>query len=80
MSFKEQEASIHYEKLDGKDVPFIKPEVWVTLTNTETGKEYESDKEADDDVNDVNTPTKKEHIKRDGELRIAEIPLGSASK
>ena len=80
MSFKEQEASIHYEKLDGKDVPFIKPEVWVTLTNTETGKEYKSDKEADDDVNDVNTATKKEHIKRDVELRIAEIPLGSASK
>ena len=80
MSFKEQEASIHYEKLDGKDVPFIKPEVWVTLTNTETGKEYKSDKEADDDVNDVNTASKKEHIKRDVELRIAEIPLGSASK
>mgnify|MGYP003151890792 FL=1 len=80
MSFKEQEASVHYEKLDGKDVPFIKPEVWVTLTNTETGKEYQSDKEADDDVNDANTATKKEHIKRDVELRIAEIPLGSASK
>ena len=80
MSFKEQEASLHYEKLDGKDVPFIKPEVWVTLTNTETGKEYQSDKEADDDVNDANTATKKEHIKRDVELRIAEIPLGSASK
>jgi len=80
MSFKEQEASLHYEKLDGKDVPFIKPEVWVTLTNTETGKEYQSDKEADNDVNDSNTATKKEHIKRDVELRIAEIPLGSASK
>ena len=80
MSFKEQEASLHYEKLDGKDVPFIKPEVWVTLTNTETGKEYQSDKEADDDVNDATTATKKEHIKRDVELRIAEIPLGSASK
>ena len=80
MSFKEQEASLHYEKLDGKDVPFITPEVWVTLTNTETGKEYQSDKEADDDVNDANTATKKEHIKRDVELRIAEISLGSASK
>ncbi len=80
MSFKEQEASIHYEQLDGKEVPFIKPEVWVTLTNTETGKEYQSDKEADDDVNDVNSATKKEHIRRDVELRIAEIPLGSASK
>ena len=80
MSFKEQEASIHYEQLDGKEVPFIKPEVWVTLTNTETGKEYQSDKEADDDINDVNSATKKEHIRRDVELRIAEIPLGSASK
>ena len=80
MSFKEQEASIQYEKLDGKDVPFIKPEVWVTLTNTETGKEYQSDKEADDDVNAASTATKKEHIRRDVELRIAELPLGSASK
>ena len=80
MSFKEQEASIQYEKLDGKEVPFIKPEVWVTVTNTETGKEYQSDKEADDDVNDASTATKKEHIRRDVELRIAEIPLGSASK
>jgi len=80
MSFKEQEASVHYEKLDGKDVPFIKPEVWITLTNTQTGKEYQSDKEADDDVNDANTATKKDHIRRDVELRIAEIPLGSASK
>ena len=80
MSFKEQEASLQYEKLDGKEVPFIKPEVWVTLTNTETGKEYQSDKEADDDVNDASTATKKEHIRRDVELRIAEIPLGSASK
>ena len=44
MAFKEQEASVQYEKLDGKDVPFIKPEVWVTLTNTETGQEYQSDK------------------------------------
>tara|TARA_R100001015_G_scaffold16105_1_gene8020 strand:- start:801 stop:1043 length:243 start_codon:yes stop_codon:yes gene_type:complete len=80
MSFKEQEASVQYEKLDGKDVAYIKPEVWITLTNTETGKEYQSDKEADDDVNNANTATKKEHIKRDVELRIAEIPLGSASK
>ena len=80
MSFKEQEASIQYEKLDGKDVPFIKPEVWVTITNTETGQEYKSDKEADNDVKDNNTITKQEHIRRDVELRIAEIPLGSASK
>ena len=80
MSFKEQEASVHYEKLDGKDVPFIKPEVWVTITNTETGQEYKSDEEADNDVKDNNTITKQEHIRRDVELRIAEIPLGSASK
>ena len=50
MPFIEQEAKDEIQKIDGKDVRVITPEVEVTLTNTETGQEYMSDKEADDDV------------------------------
>ena len=65
MPFKEQEAKSEYQVIDGKKVHVITPEVEITLTNTETGKEYMSDKEADDDVNNPETDTKKEHIRRD---------------
>jgi hypothetical protein len=65
MPFKEQEAKSEYQVIDGKKVHVITPEVEITLTNTETGKEYMSDKEADDDVNNPETDTKQEHIRRD---------------
>ena len=45
----------------------------------ETGKEYFSDKEADDDVNDGATATKREHIRRDVHLKVAAIDLGAGS-
>jgi hypothetical protein len=50
MPFIEQEAKSEYKEIDGKKVHVITPEVEITLTNTETGTEYMSDKEADDDV------------------------------
>ena len=57
MPFKEQEAKSEYQVIDGKKVHVITPEVEITLTNTETGKEYMSDKEADDDVDNPETDT-----------------------
>jgi|TARA_B100000959_G_C14919727_1_gene598940 hypothetical protein len=80
MPFIEQEASSEYKEIDGKKVHFIKPEVEVTLTNQETGQEYMSDKEADDDVNDVTTATKREHIRRDVHIKVAQINVGAGSK
>ena len=77
MPFIEQEASSEYKEIDGKKVHYIKPEVEITLTNKETGQEYMSDKEADDDVNDSNTDTKRAHIRRDVHLKIAQIKLGA---
>ena len=70
MPFKEQEAKSEYQVIDGKKVHVITPEVEITLTNTETGKEYMSDKEADDDVDNPETDTKREHIKRDVNVNI----------
>ena len=43
MPFIETEASVRYEMINGQRVPVITPKTEVTLTNTETGKEYMSD-------------------------------------
>ena len=65
MPFVETEASVRYEIIDGKRVPVITPKTEVTLTNTETGQEYMSDAEAMQDVQNPNSSTKSEHIRRD---------------
>ena len=80
MPFIETEAKSEYKIIDGKKTHVITPECEVTLTNMETGKEYFSDKEADDDVNDVATPTKREHIRRDVHIKVAQIDLGAATE
>ena len=79
MSFVETEASVRYEIIDGKRVPVITPKTEVTLTNTETGQEYNSDAEAMQDVQNPNTSTKSEHIRRDVKVTVEQIPLGAAS-
>ena len=79
MPFIETEAKSEYKIIDGKKTHVITPECEITLTNIETGKEYFSDKEADDDVNDGTTATKREHIRRDVNLKIAAIDLGAGS-
>ena len=73
------DAVIEYVEITGEQVPKIVVPAEVTITHTETGKEYGSEKEADDDVNDVATPTKREHIRRDVNLKVAAIDLGAVS-
>ena len=77
MSFIETEASIRYETVDGKEVPVIVPKCEVTLTNTLTKKEYNSDAEALADIQDPNTETKAEHVRRDVHLTVASFDLGA---
>ena len=79
MPFIETKAKSRYEIIDCKRTHVITPECEITLTNMETGKEYFSDKEADDDVNDAATATKREHIRRDVHLKVAAINLGAGS-
>ena len=55
MAFIEQEAKAEYKEINGKRVLVITPECEVTLKNLETGQEYNSDKEADDDVDNPET-------------------------
>ena len=77
MSFVETEASIRHEIVDGKEVPVIVPKCVVTLTNTLTKKEYNSDAEALADIQDPNSDTKAEHIRRDVHLTVASFDLGA---
>ena len=79
MPFIETEAKSEYKIIDGKRTHVITPECEVTLTNTDSGKEYMSDAEADHDVNNPNSNTKREHIRRDVHLKIAQIKLGAGS-
>jgi len=77
MSFIETEASVRYEVIDGKKIPIITPQTKVTLTNMITKKEYNSDAEALADVQDPNSNTKPEHIRRDVDITVESIPLGA---
>ena len=80
MPFIEQEASLRYEEINGKRVPIITPQSEVTLTNMKTGKEYNSDAEAMQDVQDPNTDTVADDIRRDVKVTVEALPLGGDSK
>jgi len=79
MPFIETKAKSEYKMIDGKRTHVITPECEITLTNIKTGKEYMSDAEADHDVDNPNSNTKREHIRRDVNLKIAHINLGAGS-
>ena len=70
---------VEYVEIDGEQVPKIVVPAEITITNTETGQEYMSDKEADDDVDNPSTATKREHIRRDVHVKVAQIDLGANS-
>lgn len=79
MPFKESGSVIDYIEVDGKKVPRYRCETEVTLINTQTKKEYLSDKEAEDDVKDPNTATTKEHIRRDVKVTVPKMVMGSGT-
>ena len=80
MSFIETEASFRYEKVNRQMVKIITPQSEVTLTNMKTGKEYNSDAEAMNDVQDPNTETVADDIRRDVKITVEALPIGGDSK
>ena len=80
MSFIETEASVRYETVNGKKVMIITHKSEVTLTNMKTGKEYMSDAESDADVDNPETDTKREDIRRDVKITVEEFNLGAGSE
>ena len=80
MPFTEQKASIRYEMINGSKTPVLTPETEVTLTNMKTGQEYFSDAEALADVQNKETDTKAEDIRRDVKIIVEHVPLGGDTK
>ena len=75
-----EEGEVAYTYINGKKVPVVKCETEVVLRNKETGYEYNSDKEAEDDIANPDTDTQKEHVTRSLKVKVAAMPpLGAAS-
>ena len=74
--FVEQEESFEKQTIDGVEVTVYKPRVEVTVKHITTGREYGSDEEAKQDVDNPNTDTKQEDISRSVHIKVQSIPLG----
>ena len=75
-----EEGDVAYTYINGKKVPVVKCETEVVLRNKETGYEYSSDKEAEDDIANPDTDTKFEHVTRSVKIKVAAMPpLGASS-
>ena len=71
MSIKKDETV-----LAGKGaVKIIPVETKITITNTQTGKEYVDEKEALADVENPATSTEEEHIKRDVAVMVNSLDI-----
>ena len=73
MSFKEK-GLVTFKTVDGKLQEEVESETIITVTNKITKQEYGSDAEATADVNDPNTTTKREDIRRDVLIDIKKMP------
>jgi len=73
MSFKEK-GLVTVRDINGKKIEEIQSETVITVTNKITKQEYGSDAEATADVNDPNTTTKREDIRRDVLIDIKKMP------
>ena len=77
MPFVEQEEHYEDQVIDGKTVKVYKPRVEVTIKHLKTGKEYLSDKEAEDDVNSPVTDTTKDDISRNVNVIVGPSAFGN---
>jgi hypothetical protein len=76
-----EEGEVNYTIINGKKVPVVKCETEVVLRNKETNYEYNSDKEAEDDIANPDTATQKEHVVRSVKIKVAAMPpLGAGSE
>ena len=73
MSFKEK-GLVTFKTVNGKLQEEVESETVITVTNKITKQEYGSDAEATAYVNDPNTTTKREDIRRDVLIDIKKMP------
>ena len=68
-----EEGSVEYIEIDGKKVPVVKCETEVVLRNKETNYEYNSDQEAEDDINNPDTDTQRQHLTRSVKIKVEKL-------
>ena len=77
MPFVEQEEGYEEKTVNGTTVKVYKPRVEVTIKHLKTGREYLSDKEAEEDVNSPMTDTKQEDISRNVNVVVGPSAFGN---
>ena len=76
-----EEGTVEYVTIDGKKVPVVKCETEIVLRNKKTNHEYNSDKEAEDDIANPDTDTVQEDVTRSVKIKVAHMPpLGAGSE
>ena len=76
-----EEGTVEYVTIDGKKVPVVKCEAEIVLRNKKTNQEYNSDKEAEDDIANPSTDTVYEDVTRSVKIKVADMPpLGAGSE
>ena len=65
---------IGIQMVEGKEVPILQPEVYVELKNKKTGKDYNSEDDAKQDVADPNTDTQEEDIEQNVQVKVQQLP------
>jgi|TARA_X000000950_G_scaffold153078_1_gene188079 hypothetical protein len=74
-----EEGTVEYVTIDGKKVPVVKCETEIVLRNKKTNQEYNSDKEAEDDIANPDTDTVQDDVTRSVKIKVAKIPAIGAS-
>ena len=74
-----EEGTVEYVTIDGKKVPVVKCEAEIVLRNKKTNQEYNSDKEAEDDIANPDTDTVQDDVTRSVKIKVAKIPAIGAS-
>jgi hypothetical protein len=70
---------LRYDTIDGKQVPVYSAKVETTVTNTKTGQEYNSHEECQADIDNPETDTKEEDIRRDVNVIAPNLFSGAAA-
>ena len=70
---------LRYEYINGKQVPVYSGKVETIITNTETGETYESEEACQADIDNPNTTTTIEKIRRDVNVTAPAIVSGSVA-
>jgi len=67
-------------KIDGKDVPVVPAKAVEVISNKRTGKQYADQAAFDADVNDPNTDTVVEDLKKDVSITVASLEIFGKTK